>query len=173
MATIPSEEKVFMVSNGTNTTFSGSAATKAMQEWYTMQDVIDTVSTGLPPSGGVFEAGIGEGAIQPTAGNNYATGIYATIGGGICNTASANRSAVVGGYCNTAYGDTSFIGGGCSNTASGYSSSIAGGTSNNASAYYSTVGGGLCNTASNSYSTVGGGFCNTASGDTSIKIPKS
>lgn len=45
MATIPSEEKVFMVSNGTNTTFSGSAATKAMQEWYTMQDISDTVNS--------------------------------------------------------------------------------------------------------------------------------
>lgn len=43
MATIPSEEKVFMVSNSTNTTYSGSASLKAMQEWYTMQDVSDTV----------------------------------------------------------------------------------------------------------------------------------
>jgi hypothetical protein len=43
MATIPNEEKVFMVSNSTNTTYSGSASLKAMQEWYTMQDVIDTV----------------------------------------------------------------------------------------------------------------------------------
>lgn len=43
MATIPNEEKVFMVSNGTNTTYSGSASLKAMQEWYTMQDVTDTV----------------------------------------------------------------------------------------------------------------------------------
>ena len=43
MATIPNEEKVFMVSNSTNTTYSGSASLKAMQEWYTMQDVTDTV----------------------------------------------------------------------------------------------------------------------------------
>ena len=41
MAIIPQEEKVFMVSNSTNTTYSGSAALKAMQQWYTMQDVID------------------------------------------------------------------------------------------------------------------------------------
>jgi len=46
MAIIPAEEKVFMVSNSTNTTYSGSAALKAMQQWYTMQDVIDTVGGG-------------------------------------------------------------------------------------------------------------------------------
>ena len=40
---IPAEEKVFMVSNSTNTTYSGSAALKAMQQWYTMEDVTNTV----------------------------------------------------------------------------------------------------------------------------------
>ena len=43
MAIIPSDEKVFMVSNSTNTTYSGSAALKAMQQWYTMEDVTNTV----------------------------------------------------------------------------------------------------------------------------------
>jgi len=46
MAIIPADEKVFMVSKSTNTTYSGSASLKAMQEWYTMQDVIDTVGGG-------------------------------------------------------------------------------------------------------------------------------
>jgi hypothetical protein len=32
-----------MVSNSTNTTYSGSAALKAMQQWYTMQDVSDSI----------------------------------------------------------------------------------------------------------------------------------
>lgn len=50
MAIIPAEEKVFMVSNSTNTTYSGSAALKAMQQWYTMQDVIDTVGGGGTPT---------------------------------------------------------------------------------------------------------------------------
>lgn len=40
---IPNEEKVFMVSKSTNTAYSGSAALKAMQEWYTMEDVANTV----------------------------------------------------------------------------------------------------------------------------------
>ena len=50
MAIIPAEEKVFMVSNSTNTTYSGSAALKAMQQWYTMQDVVDTVADGGAPT---------------------------------------------------------------------------------------------------------------------------
>jgi len=41
--TIPNEEKVFLVSKSTNTTYSGSAALKAMSEWYTMEDVSNTV----------------------------------------------------------------------------------------------------------------------------------
>jgi hypothetical protein len=52
MAIIPANEKVFMVSNGTNTTYGGSAALKAMQQWYTMQDVIDTVGGG---GGGTYQ----------------------------------------------------------------------------------------------------------------------
>jgi len=43
MAIIPAQEKVFMVSNSTNTTYSGSAALKAMQQWYTMQDISDSI----------------------------------------------------------------------------------------------------------------------------------
>jgi hypothetical protein len=43
MAIIPNNEKVFMVSNTTNTTYSGSQALKDMNEWYTMQDVRYTV----------------------------------------------------------------------------------------------------------------------------------
>ena len=50
MAIIPAAEKVFMVSSSTNTTYSGSAALKAMQQWYTMQDVIDTVGGGGTPT---------------------------------------------------------------------------------------------------------------------------
>lgn len=46
MAVIPNDEKLFMVSKSTNTTYSGSAALKAMNEWYTMQDIIDTVGGG-------------------------------------------------------------------------------------------------------------------------------
>jgi hypothetical protein len=43
MAIIPADERVFMVGTSTNTTYGGSAALKAMQQWYTMQDVADSV----------------------------------------------------------------------------------------------------------------------------------
>jgi hypothetical protein len=44
MALIATNEKVFMVDTRTNTIYGGSAALQAMQQWYTMQDVIDTVT---------------------------------------------------------------------------------------------------------------------------------
>ena len=45
MAIIPSDEKVFMSTSSTNTTFGGSAATKAMQKWYTMGDITESVTS--------------------------------------------------------------------------------------------------------------------------------
>lgn len=50
MAIIPAQEKVFMVSNGTNTTYGGSAALQAMNQWYTMQDVVETVGILTTPT---------------------------------------------------------------------------------------------------------------------------
>ena len=46
MAIIPNDEKIFMVSNATDTTYGGSDALKSMQEWYTMQDIIETAGGG-------------------------------------------------------------------------------------------------------------------------------
>lgn len=43
MAIIPNDEKVIMVSGNVNTTYSGSKALKETAEWYTMQDVSNTV----------------------------------------------------------------------------------------------------------------------------------
>jgi hypothetical protein len=43
MAIIPADEKVFMVDKRTNTTYGGSQALQDMQQWYTMQDVSDSV----------------------------------------------------------------------------------------------------------------------------------
>jgi len=59
MAIIPADEKVFMVDKRTNTIYGGSAALQAMQQWYTMQDVIDTVGSG--PSYKVYTAQINMG----------------------------------------------------------------------------------------------------------------
>ena len=43
MAIIPADEKVFMVDKRTNTTYGGSKALQDMQQWYTMQDVSDSI----------------------------------------------------------------------------------------------------------------------------------
>jgi hypothetical protein len=43
MATIPNSQKTFSVNEGVNTTYGGSAAMKALSQWYTMQDITDTV----------------------------------------------------------------------------------------------------------------------------------
>jgi hypothetical protein len=43
MAIIPADEKVFMVDKRTNTTYGGSQALQDMQQWYTMQDVSDSI----------------------------------------------------------------------------------------------------------------------------------
>ena len=73
--TIPNEEKVFMVSKSTNTTYSGSASLKAMQEWYTMEDVANTVkpykvfTALLTQSGGDDTNGIYAGLL--TVGKTY------------------------------------------------------------------------------------------------------
>lgn len=63
MALIPGNEKVFMVDRSTNTTFSGSRATKAMQQWYTMNDVIDTINA-QPVSGTQATAEVVGGAVR-------------------------------------------------------------------------------------------------------------
>jgi hypothetical protein len=70
MAIIQSDEKVFMVSNGTNTTYSGSESLKAMQQWYTMQDVLDTVGPGSAGPQGVQGIPGTPGAVGP-AGLNW------------------------------------------------------------------------------------------------------
>ncbi|MFO1306010.1 MAG: tail fiber domain-containing protein [Burkholderiales bacterium] len=107
-------------------------------------------------------------------------GVFASVGGGVSNTASGNQSTVAGGGFNTASGDNSTVaggngndatggvgsavGGGVGNTASGQSSTVAGGSLNTASGGYSTVAGGVSNTASQAWSMVGGGSSNRASG---------
>lgn len=75
MAIIPANEKAFMVTNGTNTTYGGSAALKAMQQWYTMQDISDSIqpyqvfTALLTQSGGDDVSGIYEGLL--TVGQTY------------------------------------------------------------------------------------------------------
>ena len=96
---------------------------------------------------------------------NQTTGNYSTVSGGQQNHATALGATVAGGQQNTASGDYSFVGGGQSSTASGLNASIVGGQDNLASGDHSFVGGGQNNTADALVSTIGGGADNTASGD--------
>lgn len=70
MAIIPADEKVFMVSNNTNTTYGGSAALKAMQQWYTMQDVADSVQPYKVFTALLTQSG-GDGSQTVYIGTNY------------------------------------------------------------------------------------------------------
>lgn len=79
MSIIPATDKVFMVTQNTNTTYGGSAALQAMSEWYTMQDIIDTVgASGLQTQvrySPTFEATgmtfTGSGTTYPTYNSYY------------------------------------------------------------------------------------------------------
>jgi hypothetical protein len=95
--------------------------------------------------------------------DNTASGTYGTIAGGTLNDASGDASAIGGGEGNTASGDHPTVAGGFYNTASGLSS-IGGGRDNVVSHNFGTVGGGGWNQVTNTYGTVAGGGYNMASG---------
>ncbi|MCP4680956.1 MAG: hypothetical protein GY864_01315 [Desulfobacterales bacterium] len=94
-------------------------------------------------------------SVTGTDGINYQ---YATIGGGLNNTASKTYSTVGGGWDNTASVSETTVSGGSGNTASGQCSTVGGGNLNTASGYSSTVVGGRNNTAGGSYSWAGGRY---------------
>ena len=95
---------------------------------------------------------------------NTASGGGATVGGGSGNTASDIYTTVGGGVNNVASWDYATVGGGKSNIASRGRATVGGGQFNIASQEFATVGGGLSNHATHNYTTIGGGFGNTASG---------
>ena len=79
-----------------------------------------------------------------------ASTFYATISGGLRNTASGQQSVVSGGSTNTASGGQSFVGGGGSNTAGTGYSVVVGGQSNTAASYFNFIGGGFTNAGTSS-----------------------
>lgn len=107
------------------------------------------------------------GGGSDTAANSVSDN-YATVGGGLSNTAEGISSTVGGGDGNTAGFTGATVGGGQDNTASTANATVGGGTGNTAgglgSAPAATVGGGENNTAEGPHATVGGGENNTASG---------
>jgi hypothetical protein len=101
------------------------------------------------------------------AGNNGGTtsdASYATVAGGLKNTASHWYTTIGGGAENVVTGVGGTVGGGIRNAASDVDTTICGGVDNSASGFIATVGGGDTNTASGQYATVGGGQDNTAVG---------
>ncbi len=97
-------------------------------------------------------------------GFNEATDVRATVGGGFQNLATMRDATIGGGVGNAAGGRGATVGGGTGNVASGNESVVAGGVSNQAIRNQATVGGGASNSAASVYTTVSGGRFNTASG---------
>jgi len=95
---------------------------------------------------------------------NSAIDLYATVAGGINDTASASAATVGGGLDNTASELYATIAGGYSNKASGYCASVGGGLRNVASDSGAIAASGYGDTASGAYATVPGGRANKASG---------
>jgi hypothetical protein len=91
-------------------------------------------------------------------------GKYATVGGGIFNTASGLDSTVSGGLLNNATGEGTTVSGGEQNTASGLTATVGGGEFNQATSEGTTVNGGELNNANGVLATIGGDSKNTASG---------
>jgi hypothetical protein len=101
--------------------------------------------------------------------NNRASGPTASVSGGGSNIASSFRSSVSGGLENEAAGLRGWVGGGNKNTASGGEASVAGGINNKATGTVSAILGGSKNKTTEiaEAASVSGGKLNTASGDRS------
>jgi hypothetical protein len=127
----------------------------------------------LTSVGGTISGGGG----NDMSGNTYPNLVmadFATVSGGLGNTASGPGSVIGGGgtdgqssYPNSASGVASVIGGGYNNTNTGVAATIGGGDFNQAAGNVlfggATVGGGVINKATTDLATVSGGSLNTAS----------
>lgn len=133
------------------------------------------IAGGNAPSGGFSGLGAGDfmaaydddGTIGGGFGNKVGTdngdvtdAAFATVGGGIFNSAGNFAATVAGGSANTASGASSVVAGGNVNTATADYSSIGGGANNTVNGQYSFVGGGSVNTNLANYSVIGGGVNN-------------
>ncbi len=91
----------------------------------------------------VFGGGTDGGAPRP----NAATASFATVSGGLNNTAGGELATVAGGNVNQATAAWATVGGGVGNTASGNMATVGGGNQNTASGEGATVPGGTSNAA--------------------------
>jgi hypothetical protein len=93
---------------------------------------------------------------------------FATVAGGVFNSAAGYAATVAGGDGNFAGGVRSAVVGGAGNQATGEHTFVGAGIANQAQSAYSTIGGGQNNIATNAHSAVAGGGWNTASGISSF-----
>ena len=127
-------------------------------------------------SAGVDGATIAGGGGGTADGANKVTDQYGFVGGGYGNVAGndsgtvgdAQFASVGGGIDNSASGTHSTVGGGNGNVASGAVAVIGGGTLNTASGEDSVAAGGEGNVASGTSASVPGGFQNVAGGGSSL-----
>ncbi|MGA2246261.1 MAG: tail fiber domain-containing protein [Verrucomicrobiota bacterium] len=140
----------------------GSAVGGGAENTASSPDGSATVSGGYQNTASGDSSAVGGGA------DNAATNTYATVAGGIFNTAGGYGSTVSGGYQNTASGDDSTVGGGQYNVASGSGAEVGGGDGNIASGGNTAISSGYFNTASGNAATVPGGSGNVASGAASF-----
>lgn len=135
MAIIPSTQKVFMVDQRTNTTYGGSAALQAMQKWYTMQDISNSVVVPTPTLQQVLTAGT-NASLPMTLNTNTAIPAATFINGG----ANGRGISVGSDYAEAIYAestlDTAVYG-----VSGGFLPGVVGVSENAAGGQFSTVSG--------------------------------
>jgi hypothetical protein len=119
---------------------------------------------GATVSGGLGHRATGSYSTVGGGHVNKAEYWYATVSGGAYNYAYNRYATIGGGYGNRADGDGTAIGGGLSNYATGAYAAVAGGKNNRAAGMNAAVGGGQGNRANGTSDTVAGGDSNLASG---------
>ena len=112
-------------------------------------------------SGGVFNSAANYAASVAGGDGNVASGLRSSVGGGTANQATGSGATIGGGQANLAANTHAAVAGGGWNTASGVSSFIGGGGGD-------TSGGPWPNTASGDWSAILGGWNNIASGYSSV-----
>jgi len=115
---------------------------------------------GTVGGGGANRAGDGAGTADDAT--------FATVAGGLWNTANSAYAFIGGGTTNTAIGNAATIAGGAGNSTIGNYATVSGGSGNLADNQYTTVSGGRNNNAGNAYATVGGGYANSVTGPFAI-----
>jgi hypothetical protein len=96
--------------------------------------------------------------------SNWASAAHATVGGGLKNTVENFFSTIGGGYTNTVKGRDSVVGGGSRNSIEGDRCMIGGGIGNTALESDGTIAGGAYNIVADNFGTVGGGTHNQSIG---------